>query len=81
MSERNQFDCVKESSIIMIGTLYKDMRFVGVARLSDYVDRRAPRDTSARADEQPGTRGTKCLPSTLSASCSSERLGSAALST
>ena len=62
----------------MIGTLYKDMRFVGVARLSDYVD---PPRTSARADEQPGTRGTKCLPSTLSASCSSERLGSAALST
>jgi len=64
----------------MIGTLYKDMRFVGVARLSDYV---GPPRTSARgrADEQPGTRGTKCLPSTLSASCSSERLGSAALST
>jgi hypothetical protein len=52
MSERNQFDCVKESSIIMIGTLYKDMRFVGVARLSDYVDRRvtyvSPRGRTAR---------------------------------
>jgi hypothetical protein len=36
----------------MIGTLYKDMRFVGVARLSDYVDRRVRQPARTNSPER-----------------------------